>query len=97
MTMEQAAFGVAGLCIAILLTMIGYTGDRMQKSVDDLRNMLDDKLSDLTTAIRVIENDLREQLSSHDRRITIMEEYQDRRKSDDESNQAKRRDTNGKH
>lgn len=89
MNFETLAFGVAGLAVTTLLLLVGYTGDRMQKSIDQLREMLDVRLSEVSVRLASIDRDLRTEITSitqenHilDRRVTRIETYFERRDVD---------------
>lgn len=86
MNFETFLLGVAGLAVTTLLLLVGYVGDRMQKSIDQLREMLDKRLEDVSIRLAAIDKDLRKELTviteeNHilDRRVTKIETYFDRR------------------
>ena len=86
MNFETLAFGVAGLAVSVLLVMVGYTGDRMQRSIDQLREMLDVKLSEVAQRLSSIDKDLNHRITevtqeNHilDRRVTRIETIFERR------------------
>jgi ACT domain-containing protein len=86
LTLEEAIIGVAGLSVTTLLVLIGYTGDRMQKSIDQLREMLDKRLEDVSIRLASIDKDFSSKIAditqenfALDRRITRVETMFERR------------------
>lgn len=86
MNFETLAFGVAGLACSVLLVLVGYTGDRMQKSIDHLREMLELKLTEVSNRLIIIDSEMRRNIlditrenTVLDRRVTRMEAKIERR------------------
>lgn len=93
MNFETFLLGVAGLAVTTLLLLVGYVGDRMQKSIDMLREMLDARLAEVSVRLASIDRDLRKELTvitqeNHvlDRRVTRIETYFERRDNDKQQN-----------
>jgi hypothetical protein len=86
MNFETLAFGVVGVMGTILLVLVSYSGDRMNKSIDQLRDMLDERLKEVTIRLTSIDRDLNTRIAdvtqenfALDRRITRIETMFDRR------------------
>ena len=76
MNFESFAFWLAGGMGACLLLLVAWVGSRMQQSVDELRAMLDLKLTTVSQTLASIEKDIRHELGDHDTRITVLESKQ---------------------
>lgn len=61
--------GVFGVLIAVL----GWIGSRVHSRLDNLYEILDDKLGEMSKKLGGIERDLRNDLSGLDRRVTRIE------------------------
>ena len=109
MTSEQMILAVAAIAVSCLLTLVAYSGSRMDKSIDDIKNTIiqikdsiSSELREISSALMSIEKDIRLDLQKHD--FTLQDH--DKRLSDTETKidviierrkNEGRRETNGKH
>jgi hypothetical protein len=66
---------IISILLGILVTILAWIGNRIHIKIDHLTEKLDGHLNAVNNTLRGIENDLREDLVEHDRRITALEVY----------------------
>lgn len=64
---------VLSAVFVLLITVLGWIGSRVHSRLDNLYEVLDTKLGAMDSKLGGIEHDLRDELTSLDRRITRIE------------------------
>jgi hypothetical protein len=69
--------GLVGVFFFLLVAVLAWIGSRVHSKLDNLYQVLDDKLGEVNSKLGGIEKDLRNELTGLDRRISKIEGHID--------------------
>lgn len=73
MTVDGLMIVFAGGLFMLLIGVLGWIGQRVHSRLDKLSDMLDEKLTSMSSTLAGIERDLRGDITALDRRISHLE------------------------